>query len=343
MIRPPPIPVPIVSMTAFRAPRAAPKRCSARIATLASLSTNTGRPSRSVIRSRTGTSAIVQVDGDDRHAALAVDRARDAEPGRRHVGARLDRAVRSSRSSVSSSSSWRRPWLGAVDAMDDPALGVHDPDQHLRPAQVDADGLDRAQPRSRRATKAGHDVPRRRDLTMRQYYPLMPADGDQGATGREQGRPGAPRLQGLPVAPRPAEPPAVTGPLQAPRTGERQGRRSASARAGPPPKKEPAGAAAVAPRPQVGRDRGARLDRAQLPRLRDLLADPEVEARRHGQHAARQPVPRGQPADDPRDRHRHPLGPVRGPRRGGVEELPRRGRERQGAAVPLHARTDPTR
>ena len=82
---------------------------------------------------------------------------------------------------------------------------------------------------------------------------------------------------------------------------------------------------------------------AQLPRLRDLLADPEVEARRHGQHPARQPVPGGQPADDPRDRHRHPLGPVRRPRRGGVEELPRCGRERQAAAVQLHRPTAPTR
>ena len=57
MINPPPIPVPIVSMTAFRAPRAAPKRCSARMATLASLSISTGSPRRSVIKSRIGTLA----------------------------------------------------------------------------------------------------------------------------------------------------------------------------------------------------------------------------------------------------------------------------------------------
>ena len=55
-----------------------------------------------------------------------------------------------------------------------------------------------------------------------------------------------------------------------------------------------------------------------------------------GNTLRRQPVPGGQPADDPGDRHRHPLRPVRGPERGGVEELPRGGRERQGAPVPLH-------
>ena len=106
----------------------------------------------------------------------------------------------------------------------------------------------------------------------------------------------------------------------------------------------------MAPGPEVGRDRGARLDRAQLPRLRDLGPDPEVEARRHGQHARRQPVPGGQPADDPRARHRRPLGPVRGPRRGGVEELPRGGRRaarrRRPSCTPVplrHDHADPRR
>ena len=57
----------------------------------------------------------------------------------------------------------------------------------------------------------------------------------------------------------------------------------------------------------------ARLDPAQLPRLRDLGADPEVEARRRRRRtrSRRQPAAGGHPADDPRPRHRRPLGPVR--------------------------------
>ncbi len=55
---PPPIPVPIVSKRASVQSSAAPNRHSASIAAVASLSTNTGRPSRSAIRSRNGTSRI---------------------------------------------------------------------------------------------------------------------------------------------------------------------------------------------------------------------------------------------------------------------------------------------
>ena len=50
-------PVPIVSITTSLAPRAAPARCSAIAATLASLSTNTGSPSRSAMTSANGMSA----------------------------------------------------------------------------------------------------------------------------------------------------------------------------------------------------------------------------------------------------------------------------------------------
>src|SRR5262245_3820443 len=55
---PPPIPVPIVSRAASLQPAAAPNRHSASIAAVASLSTNTGRPSRSAMRSRNGRSRI---------------------------------------------------------------------------------------------------------------------------------------------------------------------------------------------------------------------------------------------------------------------------------------------
>ena len=51
------MPVPSVSSAASRAPTAAPKRHSASIAALASLSTNTGSPSRSAMTSRNGRSA----------------------------------------------------------------------------------------------------------------------------------------------------------------------------------------------------------------------------------------------------------------------------------------------
>ena len=51
------MPVPIVSSAASVAPRAAPNRHSASIAALASLSTNTGMPTRSATRSRNGTPA----------------------------------------------------------------------------------------------------------------------------------------------------------------------------------------------------------------------------------------------------------------------------------------------
>src|SRR5918994_1648156 len=52
---PPPIPVPSEIMTAYRAPAAAPRRASASIDAFPSLSTTTGSPSRSLIRSRNGT------------------------------------------------------------------------------------------------------------------------------------------------------------------------------------------------------------------------------------------------------------------------------------------------
>ena len=100
-MRPPPIPVPIVSRTTLRAPRATPKRCSASAATLASLSTKTGTPSRSRHQVADRHVGDRQVDGGDREPALAVDRARDAEPDRLDVGHAPRARSRSSRSSVS--------------------------------------------------------------------------------------------------------------------------------------------------------------------------------------------------------------------------------------------------
>ena len=77
---------------------------------------NAGSPSRSAIRSRIGTSAIGRLTELIADPALAVDRARDAEPDRPDLGAGVERGPRSSRSSVVEqlvlSSS---PMLGSVD------------------------------------------------------------------------------------------------------------------------------------------------------------------------------------------------------------------------------------
>ena len=67
------MPVPSATITAWSAPRAAPWRCSASAATFASLSTATGRPSRSLIRSRKGTSSIGRWFDQHRDARLGVD------------------------------------------------------------------------------------------------------------------------------------------------------------------------------------------------------------------------------------------------------------------------------
>ena len=68
---------------------------------------------------------------------------------------------------------------------------------------------------------------------MRQYYPLMPANGDQGPPDRRAGPTRAARLQGLPLTPRPAEPAAGSRPRHAPRATQGQGP------AGPARREEP--------------------------------------------------------------------------------------------------------
>ena len=82
-IRPPPIPVPIVSSTAFVAPRAAPQRCSASAATLPSLSISTGQAQSLGHQVADRHVDDREVHRADREAALAVDRAGDPQPDRR--------------------------------------------------------------------------------------------------------------------------------------------------------------------------------------------------------------------------------------------------------------------
>ncbi len=78
-------------------------------------------------------------------------------------------ADRSSRSSSASSSSWPQAGAARSRAIDDPPLGVHHPDQHLRSPEVDADRLHISQPPDEGAEAAvGLGV-----RTMRQYYPQM--------------------------------------------------------------------------------------------------------------------------------------------------------------------------
>ena len=86
-------------------PCAAPKRCSASTATLASLSMQTGQPEalgEEVADRHVGDR---QVDGGDRDPPLAIDRAGDAEPDGGRLGPRLERLgdLAPARSSSSSS------------------------------------------------------------------------------------------------------------------------------------------------------------------------------------------------------------------------------------------------
>ena len=100
------------------APRAAPARCSASAATLASLSTNTGRPSRSAIRSPNGRSVEREVDGDHRGARALVDQAGNAEADRGDLaagaGARTPRPRRRRCRAASTGVEPGRTALGAV-------------------------------------------------------------------------------------------------------------------------------------------------------------------------------------------------------------------------------------
>ena len=227
-------------MTAFRAPRAAPKRCSASDRDVGVVVDEHRQPES--LRHQVPDRHVgeVQVDGDDRHAALAVDRARDARarPPRRRGAPRAPSAARA-RASRAARPGAGRGWAPSSGGRS----GARSP--RPRPASSSRPGR-RRWPRpcsteSRLAPQVGTTSRAGGIWTMRQYYPLMPADGR--ASRRAAGPPRAPRLQGLPVAPRAAEPPAVAGPLQAPRPRERQGRKG---RPSAPPR----------PRPRERRRRG---------------------------------------------------------------------------------------
>ena len=102
----------------------------------------------------------------------------------------------------------------------------------------------------------------------------------------------------------------------------------------------------------MGRPRGARLDRAQLPRLRRLGPAAGLQALRRGEvDPARQPAPAAQRADDPRPRHRRPPARHQGAGRGALAGVLRPAGARRrpprrmlGRPVPRrHADADPRR
>ena len=139
--RPPPIPVPIVSMTAFAAPRAAPKRHSASIAAFASLSTTTGSAERARPAGR-GTRRRRAAGGCSRSATPVAGSTRHGIPkptASTSLGDRLARPPRPRRRSCRE----RRVGVLAtgqpVGAVVDLEARVDRAGEQLRPAQVDAD------------------------------------------------------------------------------------------------------------------------------------------------------------------------------------------------------------
>ncbi len=135
---PPPMPVPIVSITTSPAPRATPSRCSASAATLASLSTYVGRPRRSPIRSRIGTSTIgrfTELTATPRVRSIVR---RDAEADRLDVGMGLER-LSQLRLELGEQVRGAAAGGGRERPVKNLAGVVDDPDRHLRPAEVDAD------------------------------------------------------------------------------------------------------------------------------------------------------------------------------------------------------------
>ncbi len=88
----------------------------------------------------------------------------------------------------------------------------------------------------------------------------------------------------------------------------------------------------------------ARLDRAQLPRLRRLCPAAVVQALRRGEvGTARQPVPAGRCADDPRPRHRRQAAGHQGARGGPLAEVLRAAGARRRAPRRLLAGAVPRR
>ena len=109
----------------------------------------------------------------------------------------------------------------------DPALGVHHPDQHLRPAQIDPIASTELNSRGR----SGWAESRREGSGPCGSITRYASHGDRATEASRATR--AARLQGLPVAPRPAEPAAGTRPRHAARAG---GARARPARRRAPPR-----------------------------------------------------------------------------------------------------------
>ena len=290
-ISPPPIPVPIVSMTAFVAPRAAPWRCSARAATLASLSSETGRPSRSAIRSRSGRSLKGQVDRVRRRRRGARSIVQGTPSPIAATCGRALTAARSSAASSSTSCSWRARSKGSrIDRRTSPMVARTPTRIFVPPRSTPIASAPLGQPEAHARSRYSEGIG--------QTYPPM---------ARRRGRA---RLQRLPVTPEPACRSCATA--ASTRLRERlRGRDgepppSPRARGGPPRRRE----AALAPDRALGADLRGVLDPAQRRPLRGLGPDPEVQARRSRRRRARRlPRPGGAfAADDPGDRHRRPAG-----------------------------------
>ena len=120
---------------------------------------------------------------------------------------------------------------------------------------------------------------------MRQYYPLMPANGDQGPAGGEQGPPERPDYKVY------RSRPGLLSRLRSPDLAKLRERLRAKGPGGPPGRRGEAEEPSPKERPPwrralkwVGIAALVWLA-AQLPCLRGLLPDPEGEAGGHGQHA----------------------------------------------------------
>ncbi len=135
----PPMPVPIVTISADAAPRAAPSALSARAAQLASLSRATGAPQRSARRSRTGSPAQGRCGANMTRSPAASTKPAAARPIPATV--RPPRHVRTAAVSASSTAvtSTRRPGVRRVAVRDHGAVDGDLAGEHLGAADVDAD------------------------------------------------------------------------------------------------------------------------------------------------------------------------------------------------------------
>ena len=314
MISPPPIPVPTVSITALRVPLAAPKRCSASAAQLASLSIETGTPSRSAEPLADRHVGDRQVDRGDRDARARGRSCRGSRARlRRRLGVRRAPRATSRTRSRSAAPRSARP-KARVSPVEDLALGSDDPDEHLGAAEIDAHGLDCRSSCGRRGRDSGSRRIRRavgmifsafHDAGSRRPGPERPPSSPERSGPPERQPQGDPEYKvyrsrrGLRRGcARPTSPSCASGP------GARRGAAARGRRSEDRPDQPEQAAARRRILKWVAIAAGAWLllsflafaVSAQLQKWK--LADAASEA------LERQPLPARQPADDPRHRHR---------------------------------------